>query len=121
MLHHNPCLIYHEESFFLLRSYFGPDIIENVVHGWCLETIFDISDAKDSEPIVEVYVGFVVEQLSKCTGNVLAEFECKFTSTVHTFENVHEIFHEWDGFAFDDIIVHGDFFERIGCLECFVE
>lgn len=65
MLKHNPCLITYEKSLSFLRSHFGPDKIENIVHHWCFENIFQIPDTKDCQLIRDINSRKIIKNIRK--------------------------------------------------------
>jgi hypothetical protein len=74
VLQHNSGFITDEESLFFHGAYFRSDIVENVEHCWCFQGIFQITDTKDRNPIVDADIGIVIKKLSKGSIYVFAEF-----------------------------------------------
>jgi predicted RNase H-like nuclease len=73
-LEHNSGFIADEESLFFYGANFGSDVIEDVEHCRRFESVFQITNAKYRNPIIDVDIGIVIEEFSKGSIHVLAQF-----------------------------------------------
>jgi hypothetical protein len=104
-----------------MTSDFGPDIVEDIEHRWSFETIFQISDTKHSKSVFQIYIGIVIEQLGKGTRDIFGYSDRESISSLHAFQDLHQILHERRSEATIIIQFKCDTLERIGGLECFIE
>ena len=121
VLEHNPRFITDEKSLLFDRSHLGPNEIKHIKHRRGFQSFFYITDTKDRKRIIDVNICVIVEEFPKGSSYIFTELEGDLLSSLHSIQDIHQIFHQRR--EFPRIVVHfkSKPFQCVSILECFIK